>query len=53
MNTRGGEGVRRAAIKALMEEGKSVREIAEILQVSTQVVYRHKRLLIEAGELDA
>lgn len=40
--TRGREGEVRAQVKALLEAGRSVREIADELGTSTQNIYRHK-----------
>lgn len=47
---RGAEGRMRARVRALLLEGRSVREVAEDLGTTTQNVYRHKANLIKSGE---
>jgi DNA-binding MarR family transcriptional regulator len=45
-------GPKRRIVLELSREGKSVREIADLLKMSTQNVYRHLDALRERGLLD-
>lgn len=40
----------RSSIKRLLEKGMPVREVAEVLEISTQAVYYHRKTLREAGD---
>ena len=39
----------RSTVKRLLDKEMPVREIAEVLSISTQAVYHHRRKLREAG----